>query len=279
MVKCPIHGSDLVAKKYLLEAGGIVFGTMNYQGCPATRCPFDLVANATTDYGQSVGNGDLASEIAGANVYQDRCLNILKKNQTLIDRFFEVAERKVSVIGDYGDENWAALTNEIEKCLSKLKANEGIQLDDLKGWLWSNLDYLFRNYHRDQKQRTPTAEFDTLNGIEFETWLANVLRGNGYEVTGTPITGDQGADLIARRDGKTVVIQAKRYQGSVGNAAIQEVVAALRFYRGDEAWVITSGTFTSSAKALAQANDVKLIDGYALKTSMLTVRPADQKNL
>ena|SRR5215472_2028729 len=78
-------------------------------------------------------------------------------------------------------------------------------------------------------------------------------------------TGDQGADLIAHLDGRSIVIQAKRYRGSVGNRAIQEVAGAMRYYRADEAWVITTGTFTASAKALAQANNVKLVDGYALR--------------
>jgi hypothetical protein len=36
-----------------------------------------------------------------------------------------------------------------------------------------------------------------------------------------------------------------------------------------EGWVITSGTFTPSARTLAQANGVKLIDGYALRSGSL----------
>jgi len=34
--------------------------------------------------------------------------------------------------------------------------------------------------------------------------------------------------------------------------------------------VITSGTFTPSAKALAQKTNVKLIDGHALRNKQLT---------
>jgi hypothetical protein len=45
----------------------------------------------------------------------------------------------------------------------------------------------------------------------------------GFEVQGTPITGDQGADLIAKKGGRVVIIQAKCYQGMVGNSAVQEV--------------------------------------------------------
>jgi restriction system protein len=72
--------------------------------------------------------------------------------------------------------------------------------------------------------------FDELSGKEFETYLARLLKQNGFEdIRGTAATGDQGADLIAKKAGRTIVVQAKRYQGSVGNKAVQEVVAAVKF--------------------------------------------------
>ena len=46
---------------------------------------------------------------------------------------------------------------------------------------------------------------------------------------------------------------------------MQEIVGALRFYNADEGWVVTSSTFTASARVLAQANNIKLIDGSDLK--------------
>jgi restriction system protein len=46
---------------------------------------------------------------------------------------------------------------------------------------------------------------------------------------------------------------------------VQEVVAALKFYKADEAWVVTNSSFTPSARSLAQANNVRLIDGHDLK--------------
>jgi restriction system protein len=79
------------------------------------------------------------------------------------------------------------------------------------------------------------------------------LQQEGFEdVCRTPKTGDQGADLLVKKDGRKIAIQAKRYTGSVGNEAVQEIVGALEFYGADEGWVITSGTFSPSARALAQ---------------------------
>jgi restriction system protein len=86
--------------------------------------------------------------------------------------------------------------------------------------------------------------------VDFEVYLTRLLKKLGFEdVTGTSATGDQGADLLAKKDGRKIAIQAKRYKGRVGNEAVQEVVGALKFYKADEGWVITSGRFTQSARA------------------------------
>ena len=121
----------------------------------------------------------------------------------------------------------------------------------------------FREYHQAQAKGSG-ADTASLSGVEFETYIARILKQLGFDVRGTPVTGDQGADLIAERDGKKVIIQAKRYEGTVGNKAVQEVIGALGFYARDEGWVVTNSTFTASAKALAQKTNIKLIDGPRL---------------
>jgi HJR/Mrr/RecB family endonuclease len=39
--------------------------------------------------------------------------------------------------------------------------------------------------------------------------LSLILPDLGYVVSGTPATGDQGTDLVAERDGRKIIIQAK----------------------------------------------------------------------
>lgn len=56
------------------------------------------------------------------------------------------------------------------------------------------------------------------------------------------------------------MVQAKRYSGSVGNAAVQQIVAAMRMHSSSGAIVVTNSFFTRSAKELAQANSVDLVD-------------------
>jgi hypothetical protein len=191
-------------------------------------------------------------------------------NFDIIKKFLEIAERKVSVIDDYGDENWDALPKEMEVCLGKIAKRNSIKPDDTLPdafrWLERQLEPYFRKYHQQQKERRADSfNVHGMSGVEFEMWLAKVLREKGFEVQGTSATGDQGADLIAKKDGRTIIIQAKRYQGTVGNKAVQEVISALAYYGGDEGWVVTNASFTPSAKALAQKSKIRLVDGIMLR--------------
>jgi hypothetical protein len=241
-------------------------------------------------------NARALSFAGGAPLYQKLTKELdealLAKHRGLIDKFLEIAERKVAVVDDYGDENWDALEKEVERCVLKIAKIEGDErVRDVNGeWMFEiyelpqvdsrgvnygwlkynglqrNLEELFRAYHTKCKASPPTETFDELSGVDFEVYLARLLKKIGFEdVTGTPATGDQGADLLARKDGRRIAIQAKRYKGSVGNEAVQEVVGALKFYKADEGWVITSGRFTQPARALAQANGIRLVDGLDLR--------------
>ena len=104
-------------------------------------------------------------------------------------------------------------------------------------------------------------EIDNMRGPEFERFMADLLRQKGYQVEETPLSGDQGVDLVLPDlDGKRVVIQLKRWTGPVGNKAVQVTFAGMAHYQADEGWVITTSTFTKSARELARSTSVRLID-------------------
>src|SRR5215212_700174 len=111
-----------------------------------------------------------------------------------------------------------------------------------------------------------------MDGTQFENFMANVLAEKGYQVQTTPKSGDQGVDLLLTMDGRKVAVQLKRYTGAVGNAAVQAVVAGMFHYQAKEAWVITTSTFTKSAKQLAMSNRVRLIDGRELEDWLSDLR-------
>jgi HJR/Mrr/RecB family endonuclease len=202
-----------------------------------------------------------------------------EKYSALITAFYVVAERKVSLRDDYGDERWDALDKEIERVLCKIAAAE--DRSDRRDSEWKKYPSLrpkeyqllstflarsFKETHQKKKAvRFQAVDCSKMSGVEFEIYLSGLLRQLGFtDIRNTPTTNDQGADLLAKRNGRTVVIQAKRYGSPVGNGAVQQVVGALHFYSGDEGWVVTNSTFTRSAKELAQRTGIKLIDGHEL---------------
>lgn len=116
------------------------------------------------------------------------------------------------------------------------------------------------------------AKIDKMSGSEFEEYMMHLFKKLGYGVEGTPITGDQGADIIlVKKSGlfkksKKIAVQVKRYSGNVSNKAVQEVVAAKAFYQCTDGLVVTNSYFTASAIELAKVNGIELIDRDKLKT-------------
>lgn len=107
---------------------------------------------------------------------------------------------------------------------------------------------------------SPLSKIDKMSGEEFERYLKLRFQKLGYKVEITPASGDYGADLFCFNKKETIVVQAKRYDGNVGTAAVQEVVGAKDYYEADLCAVITNSYFTVNALNLAEANGVVLID-------------------
>ncbi|MFN0277504.1 MAG: restriction endonuclease [Pyrinomonadaceae bacterium] len=122
-----------------------------------------------------------------------------------------------------------------------------------------------RRLNSDDDQIVSLEIVDKLNGYEFETFLKDLFSRMGYKVEQTKLTGDQGADVVVVKFGEKTVIQAKRFQGNVGNYAVQEIMAAISLYRAQRGMVVTNSYFTSSAKQLAMANDIELVDRDGLE--------------
>lgn len=106
-------------------------------------------------------------------------------------------------------------------------------------------------------------------GDDFELLVVRLYNAMGYESKRIGGHGDQGGDVLASRGGENILIQAKFYSGSVGNAAVQQAVGARQYYGCSKAIVVTTSTFTAEAVALAKANSVELIDGSVLKQKLL----------
>jgi len=108
-------------------------------------------------------------------------------------------------------------------------------------------------------------DIDLMTGVEFEKFIALLFNKMGYSSQVTKQSNDQGIDIIAIKNDMRIGVQAKRYSNTVGNSAIQEVVAGKSFYNCDKTVVATNSYFTTAAIELAQANNVILWDRDLLK--------------
>lgn len=99
---------------------------------------------------------------------------------------------------------------------------------------------------------------------DFERKCAELLKKYGWEAMTTKKSGDQGADILATKDGKSVAIQCKLYSKPVGNKAVQEALSGKLFNSVGYAAVVASNGYTHSAKQLAQKTDVILLTSSSL---------------
>lgn len=105
---------------------------------------------------------------------------------------------------------------------------------------------------------------DEMRGEAFEEFLLVHFKSQGYEGYMTPRTDDYGADLVLEKDGRRIVVQAKRWKNVVGIEAVQQVVSAVKHYDAHKGMVITNSNFTENAYKLANSNGIELWDRQKL---------------
>lgn len=98
-----------------------------------------------------------------------------------------------------------------------------------------------------------------LGGVAFEQSVAQRLGSLGWCVVTTPVTGDFGADLLAKSALETAVVQCKDYGSPVGIDAVQEVFLAKAYYSALLAIVVARNGFTQAARCAAQRASVLLM--------------------
>lgn len=126
----------------------------------------------------------------------------------------------------------------------------------------NNSTYNHRRFnYQPQSLNIELNKIDNLDGLDFELYVASLLKKiDYYNVIVNPASGDYGIDIVATKNNQKYGFQCKRYKSSVGNAAVQEVVAGLPHYRCVKGVVVTNSYFTKNAKNLAASNNVELWD-------------------
>ncbi len=96
------------------------------------------------------------------------------------------------------------------------------------------------------------TNFKNLDGHEFEQIIGKLYRKKGYYVIQTPKGADQGVDLIAKKGRITVIIQTKNWKNKVTNTDVLKTSGARQMFHANYSMIITSSTFTPSAKEAIQ---------------------------
>lgn len=100
---------------------------------------------------------------------------------------------------------------------------------------------------------------EAMSPLDYERYCAAQLEAAGWSCEVTKASGDQGADIVARQGGATLVVQCKKYGQPVGNAAVQEVIAAKAHLKARFAAVVSNAAYTRSAVELAGSTGVLLL--------------------
>jgi hypothetical protein len=110
-----------------------------------------------------------------------------------------------------------------------------------------------------QRQADLPAEAPALTPRQFEQHCGDVLAARGWSVKVGRGSGDQGVDVLARKGGRSVVLQCKLYTRPVGNKAVQEALAGRGYAGADGAAVVSNAPYTAAAHALAARVGVLLL--------------------
>ncbi len=110
----------------------------------------------------------------------------------------------------------------------------------------------------------------------FEDEVARVFERLGYEVRQTSYTNDGGRDAILTKDGRTYLVECKRYAegGFSGRPDLQKFHSAIITDGAVSGFFVTAGRFTKDAIEFAATVPIKLIDQNELVRMMFDSKPA-----
>jgi restriction system protein len=140
--------------------------------------------------------------------------------------------------------------------------------------------YILLAYKQQMRRKALRAlqisHIDTMEGKQFEEYIAELLRFQGYKTHGTRPSGDYGVDIVASKDGVKIAVQVKRNKKKLDQKPIREAVTgmAVRQYGCTKAMVVTNSTFTKAAIFLASENKCELVDRERLGKWILAFQNA-----
>jgi restriction system protein len=178
------------------------------------------------------------------------------------------AYRRLVTSDAFGEKRYDKFSKELKKFIFK------------KSTVWQSLDSLnyevpFEDIWQSavikqielviQSQDEEMSYDPKMDPYDYEIFCANEFKRSGWDAQETKASSDQGVDVVANRDGLKLVAQCKKFAKPVGNSAVQEIVAGMKYYDAALGVVIAPNGYTPSAVKLASANDIQLIHHTEIK--------------
>jgi len=115
------------------------------------------------------------------------------------------------------------------------------------------------------KTTNSLADIRSLTWRQFESYIGELFRTEGYFVLETPEGPDNGVDLVLRKDGEKTYVQCKHWKtNQVGVDKIRELLGSMTAGGAHSGIFVASGTYTQPAKDLARECGIRLIGGDEL---------------
>ncbi|MFO7740700.1 MAG: restriction endonuclease [Anaerolineae bacterium] len=111
-----------------------------------------------------------------------------------------------------------------------------------------------------------TRDIRSLSPSEFEAYVGVLFERAGYRVRQTGGSGDRGIDLVVSRNGKSRVVQCKRYEDDIGPSAVRELIGAMTNAGATHGFLVTTSDFTPGAREEARKApyEIGLLDGRTI---------------
>lgn len=118
------------------------------------------------------------------------------------------------------------------------------------------------------------ADLRRLSPQRFEDEIASMFERLGYKVKQTPYTNDLGRDAILEKDGKTFLLECKRYgeTNRTGRPDLQKFHSAIISDKAVGGFFVTTGTFTAAAKEHATKIGITLVEGAELQRYLIKTK-------
>ena len=122
------------------------------------------------------------------------------------------------------------------------------------------------------------SDLRVMSPSAFEELVAAVYREMGYQAQRVGKTGDHGVDLVVHHPrGQKVIVQCKRYRGTVGEPMVRDLYGVMHHEKADRAVLVTTGGFTAQSREWVRGKPIQLISGEELLRTVQRIRKARQR--